>query len=84
MSCVADRLQVDAVVGAAGDASHQAVAVQSVALGVSPRRRQGGDIGTSSAASGPGYVGHSLRDLGHVHSHGAARTSGRKIQKYDR
>lgn len=40
MSRAADGLQIDAVAGAAGDASHQAVGVQSVALGVSTRRRQ--------------------------------------------
>lgn len=35
MSRGADGLQVDAVVGATGDASHQAVGVQGVALSVS-------------------------------------------------
>lgn len=40
MSRAADGLQVDAVAGAAGDASHHAVGVHSVALGVSTRRRQ--------------------------------------------
>lgn len=34
MSCAADGLQVDTVAGAASDASHQAVGVQCVALGV--------------------------------------------------
>lgn len=32
VSCAADSFQVDAVVGATGDASHQAVGVQSVAF----------------------------------------------------
>ena len=50
MSCAADGFQVNAVVGATGDASHQAVGVQSVALGVSSWRRQGGDVGASAAA----------------------------------
>lgn len=50
MSRAADGLQVDVVSGAAGDASHQAVGVQSVALGMSARRCQGGDEGARAAA----------------------------------
>lgn len=50
MSCAADGFQVDAVVGAAGDASHQAVGVQSVALGMPTCGRQGGDVGACAAA----------------------------------
>lgn len=37
---VAVRLHADGVVGAAGDASHEAVAVLRVAAGVAARRRQ--------------------------------------------
>lgn len=50
MSRAADGFQVDAVVGATGDASHEAVCVQSVAFGMSSRGRQGGYIGASSMA----------------------------------
>lgn len=77
MSRAADGFQVDAVVGAAGDASHQAVGVQSVALGMSARGRQCGDVGASAVARRPGHVGHRLGDLGHVHERGTARTLGK-------
>lgn len=50
MSCGADGFQVDAVVGATGDASHQAVVVQGVALSKAARGRQGSDVGASAAA----------------------------------
>lgn len=50
VSRAADGLQVDAVAGAAGDASHQAVGVQSVALGVSTRRRQAHHVVACAAA----------------------------------
>lgn len=51
VSRAADGLQVDAVVGAAGDASHQAVGVQGVALGMSARGHQAGDVGAGTPAS---------------------------------
>lgn len=75
VSCAADGLQVDAVVGATSDASHQAVVVQSVALSMSAWRCQRGDVGASAAARWPGHVGYGLGDLGHIHIGGAARTS---------
>ena len=83
MSCAADGLQVDAVVGATGDASHQAVGVQGVALGMSVRGHEGGDVGAGAPASWPGHVSHGLGDLGHMHRHGAAGTSGREEQNND-
>lgn len=87
MSCAADGLQVDAVAGAAGDASHQAVAVQSVALGVSTRRRQAHHVVACAATRRPADVGHRLGNQGHIDGRGAARSSsgGRedKLQKAD-
>lgn len=82
MSCAADGFQVDAVGGAAGDASHQAVGVQSVALGVSARRGQARHVGVCAATGRPGHVGHRLGDLAHVDGRGAARSSsGNKKKK---
>lgn len=82
MSCAADGFQVDAVGGAAGDASHQAVGVQGVALGVSARRGQARHVGARAATGRPGDVGHRLGDLAHVDGRGAARSSsGKKTKK---
>lgn len=76
VSCAADGFQVDAVVGATRDASHQAVGVQGVALGMPTRGRQAGDVGACAATRWPGHVGHSLGDLGHADRVGATGTSG--------
>lgn len=86
MPCAADGLQVDAVAGAAGDASHQAVGVQSVALGVTTRRRQAHHIVTCGTTRGPAHVGHRLGNQGHVDGRRAARSSsgGMKKKKFRR
>lgn len=80
VSRAADGFQVEAVVGATGDAAHQAVGVQGVALRVAARGRQGGDVGAGPGARRPGHVSHSLGDLGHVDGRGAARTSGMEME----
>lgn len=82
VSCAADGFQVDAVVGATRDASHQTVGVQGVALGVPTWGRQAGDVGACPTPRRPGHVGHSLGDLGHADRVGATGTSGG--QKEDR
>lgn len=69
-----DGFQVHAVVGAAGDASHQAVGVQGVAFGFSSWGHECSYEGASTTAGRPGHIGHGLGDLGHVHVRGAART----------
>lgn len=81
MSRAADGFQVDAVGGAAGDASHQAVGVQSVALGVPARRGQARHVGACAATGRPGDVGHRLGDLAYVDGRGTARSSSGKKKK---
>lgn len=78
VSGAADGFYVDTVVGATGDAPHQAVGVQGVALCIPTWGRQGGNVGAGPSARRPGHVSHSLGDLGHIDGWGAARTSGRR------
>lgn len=80
VSRAADGIQLDAVVGATGDAPHQAVGVQGVTFGFPTRGHQGGYVGAGSGAGRPSYIGHGLGDLAHVHSRRAARTSGRTTE----
>jgi hypothetical protein len=70
----ADGLHVHAVVGAAGEASHQAVRAHGVALGVAPRRGQGRHVGACAEAGAPRHVGHGLGHLHHAQVGGTAGT----------
>lgn len=70
---VAVRFHGDGVVGAAGDASHEAVVVLRVAAGVTARRRQRRDEWVGAFGRRPRDVGGRLSHLVHCQSLRAAR-----------
>lgn len=80
---VAVRLHGDGVVGAAGDASHEAVVVLRVAAGVAAWRRQRRDERVGAFGWRPRDVGGRLSHLVHRQRGRAARLCQRQRESQD-
>lgn len=81
---VAVRLHGDGVVGATGDASHEAVGVLRVAAGVAARRRQRRDERVGAFGRRPRDLGGRLSHLVHRQRLRAARLCQRQHESLDK